>query len=266
MSKYDERMKELEAELELCKNTWTELNIIIREIHKRNEYKLNDFFKKNGIDYHIFYRENWRGSDKTEQSYTIELNASEKFSNIEFNVLYDDSNFQWSSFRMQGEKMDENNLKDFENHLRNIHILISILKDNSDFVKVLRNFEKKDIDYEKFFKEKNIRYERLIQDDIEKIKNLIIEENLDIHPGRELYVCENANKPSKQRWGYDWNKATIVKINKKSIQYVIHFENGNTSDVKAIPYVNSYFKTIEQMNALTTGENAKLMKRVSPYN
>lgn len=254
---YEEKLAKLEVELVESK-TAAELNRKSnQEIHLQNMIMYGMFFKNRGVDFPLYNLRRIDYYNKNEFEFSFYFNTEENshWNQITVDIVYNSENNTTKVTRINFPFSSMKDI-DFEKNIKyhqNVVKLLEVLKDIDSFIPYLKNYKTLENPIE-------VRTEYMINNEIESVKESIRIRDLKLSVGSKVMI--NINTSKRRHYREYWVKSTIVKINQKTIQYVINYDNGNISDVQKIYLDYSKFKSIEQYEAEQKELEEKLNKPI----
>jgi len=246
---YETKIQELENELAQRKEWMAAQWKSHEEMSKRNESKIVSYFQNRGVTYLLCnFRKEWTGTDSEFQLYSMEFRPDEGSwcSGIRLNIKLFADRVELKDYSYPSGS--GTNAEAILNHFKNATNIVNAIVDGSLLVPIFASFETADKIACPFREEYEIENEIALQ------KELATRNELDIRPGRTLYLDTQGHL---RRYGSYWRKVTITKINKKTVQYVVNYDDGRTSDVQVVPFDYRNFKTIEQYEAWQAERKAR---------
>jgi hypothetical protein len=128
---------------------------------------------------------------------------------------------------------------DFEKNIKyhqNVVKLLEVLNNIDSFIPYLKNYKILENPIKS-------RSEYEIKNEIERVKESIRIQDLKLTVGSTVMININTSRRYYREY---WVKSTVVKINNKTVQYVVNYKDGSISEVQKIPFDYRYFKSVEQ--------------------
>jgi len=243
---HEEQLAALEQELVEFKVASDAFGLERLNCLEANIAMFNEFFAGHNVNFQLkrVSKDSYFGSKDNDLRYDFcfMTDADDSWGSVSVEVLYSSAlglrvhRFGLPSRSHSGK--DLNLDKDIA-FFQNMTNLANILKSGTELAAVLDQWK----EVERTWPERD---EYKITSDINACKENIRILNLGFRVGATLMVDTNTSKKYRNHW----QKATIVKINAKSVHYVIHWdrEDGttSTSDVRKTWMDFNYFRTIEE--------------------
>lgn len=228
-----------------------------QEIHLQNMVMYGLFFKDRGVDFQLnnVRKMNYYNNNEFEYDFYFNTEENENFNQITVDIVFNSENNTAKVNRISLPSTSMNKEIDFEKNIKyhqNVVKLLEVLKDINSFIPYLQNYKILENPIE-------TRSEFEINNDISSIKESIRIRDLKLSVGSTVMININS---SKRYYRSYWVKSTIVKINKKTVHYVINYDDGKVSDVQRILLDYRYFKSVEQYKTEQKELEEKLNKPV----
>ena len=241
----EEKLVELETELVDSKTTYELNQKADQEIHLQNLIMYGLFFKDRDVDFQLqnIRRNRIKYDDDCEFEFTFYFSTEEDrtWNQITIEIIFNSKNnvatVNRLSFPSKSVSGNEINLEKSISYHENVKNLLVVLNNIDSFIPYLNNYKILENPIKS-------RSEYEIKNEIESVKESICIRNLNLNVGSTLMV--NILGSKGRYYGSLWKKSTIVKINKKTVHYVINYEDGKVSDVQRIQLDYKHFKSVEQ--------------------
>jgi len=257
---YEQRIEELELELAEYAKTENQLGLRRLEIKEQNLRTFSEFFQAYGIGFALksVSRDTFYGKEPRFSFAFYNSDDRSHFGsdvNVEINQTADGikiHRISAPSFGGSGDNLNIENGVKFHKNMLSLMETLTICQHH--IAEILTAYAEPKEEYPS-------RNDYHIKQDIQNMREAIRIRDMRFFVGTTLMV--DTNGPSK-RYGSHWQKATIVKINKKSVHYVIVWDRDgvqHTSDVRGIANDYAYFRSIAEHDAILAEREAKRAAR-----
>jgi hypothetical protein len=242
---YEEKLQALELEL-IDSKTNVELNQkAANEIHLENLIMYGMYFQNHGVNFQLqnIRRSRTKYDDDGEFEFSLYFSTEENrnWNQITVEIIFNSKNntgiVNRLSFPSKSVSGNEINLEKSISYHENVKNLLVVLNNMDQLIPYLQN-------YKTLENQIKTRSEYEIRNDIDNVKESIRIRNMNFRVGTTLMVNTTGGS-RRYRYPY-WSKVTIVKINKKTVYYVIQYEDGKVSELQSIHFDYRYFMSIGQ--------------------